>query len=363
MSRLREALPPPVRRILGRARRAVIGRLGGDVGTPPPVPPAEGIAADDVLRLLFAGGAGEARERLGVPADRRVRELREVRELLGAVERQATPSPVTVRFGPDDVVVRDFGRFRLVLDTADLSVGAPLADADRPGARGCPPTWEPHTTAVFEQHVRPGMTVVDVGANVGWFSMLAAALVGPGGRVVAVEPWSENCRLLLLSILENGFDHVELWPLAVDRARGWAHFMNHVGSNGGLIPGSREDLASGRGTVVPAFPLDDLLAPEEPVHFLKIDVEGAEHRVVLGASRTLERHRPVVLSEFSLEMSGRVCGIEPVEYLRWFTTRGWRLHVVEKDGGGEPRPFGTPEELLAWWPAFLHQEDLLFLPS
>jgi FkbM family methyltransferase len=192
--------------------------------------------------------------------------------------------------------------------------------------------------------------------------MLAAVLVGPAGHVIAVEPWSENCRLLLASLHLNGFDQVELWPVALDRTRHWAHFMTHVGSNGGLIGDDADDLASGRGTIVPTFPLDELLGDDRPVDLVKIDVEGAEHRVLMGAQRSLERCRPVVFSEFSAEMTRRVSGIDPVEYPRWFTSRGWSLSVVDR-GDGSLRPFATPEDLMAWWPHPLHQEDLLFLPE
>lgn len=206
------------------------------------------------------------------------------------------------------------------------------------------------------------MTVIDVGANVGWFTMLAAALVGDSGSVIAVEPWSENCRFLITSLQHNGFRHVELWPFALDRERGWAHFMIHVGSNGGLIGAEADDIASGRGTIVPTFTLDEFVDDDRQIDFLKIDVEGAEHRVVTGSQRTLERCRSVVLTEFSLDMTRRVSGIEPVEYLEWFTSRGWALHVVSRKDG-TLLPFKTPDELLAWWPGPLHQEDLLLLPD
>jgi FkbM family methyltransferase len=288
-----------------------------------------------------------------VAPDGIVRSTSQLRHLLGAVERQATPSPLTVRFGGDDVMVRQFGDFSLTLDTADPSISAQLIHAD---------VWEPATTEIFKEFVQPGMTVIDVGANVGWFTMLAASLVGPQGRVIAVEPWSENCRLLLNSIRQNGFDHVELWPVGLDRDAGWAHFMTHVGSNGGLIPDGPEGILSGRGTVIPVFALDDLLPDDLPVNFVKVDVEGAEYRVIQGGQKTLERWKPLVVSEFSLEMTSRVSGVDPVEYLRWFTTRGWELHLIDRETRALRR-FLKPEDLLAWWPELLHQEDLLFLPE
>jgi FkbM family methyltransferase len=287
-----------------------------------------------------------------VAPDGFVHDLGQLRALLATMERQFAPSPVTIRFGRPDVVIRQFERFALALDAADPSVSQPIA------ADG---GWEPHTTEVFKRFIRPGMTVVDIGANVGWFTMLAASLVGPSGSVVAVEPWSENCRLIITSLRRNGFDHVELWPLALDRQRGWAHFMTHVGSNGGLIGAEPDDIASGRGTIVPTFTLDELVGDDRPIDFVKIDVEGAEHRVLLGGQRTLERCRPIVLSEFSLDMTRRISGVEPVEYLDWFVDRGWKLHVISRTDGSL-RPYTKAGELLDWWPGPYHLEDLLLLP-
>jgi hypothetical protein len=61
-------------------------------------------------------------------------------------------------------------------------------------------------------------------------------------------------------------------------------------------------------------------------------------------------------------MSKRISGAEPVEYLRWFTARGWGLNVIEEETG-QLRSFPTPEALVEWWPASLHGEDLLLIPS
>jgi FkbM family methyltransferase len=206
------------------------------------------------------------------------------------------------------------------------------------------------------------MTVLDVGANIGWFTMLAASLTGPTGRVIAVEPWSDNCRLILASRAANGFDHVEIWPFALDHTRGWVQFISHLGSNGGIIPEHPGELAARAAPIIPTFRLDDLVGGEEQLGLVKIDVEGAEHRVVTGGAATLERCRPVVVSELSPEMCTRISGVEAGDYLRWFAARGWALNVVDEADGGL-LPFDTPEDVLAWWPDPMRGEDLLFLPQ
>ena len=172
------------------------------------------------------------------------------------------------------------------------------------------------------------MTVVDVGANLGYYSLLASRLVGPSGRVVALEPNSENCRLLLSSLRLNGSTNVELLPVAADVATGWAYYSTHVGSNGGLIDGN--DLLAHPGVVVPTFRLDELVY--ERVDFLKMDVEGAEGRVVRGATRIIERDRPIVTTELKDEMLTRVSGVSVRDYLGYFEGLGLSTDAFGQGG-------------------------------
>ena len=79
--------------------------------------------------------------------------------------------------------------------------------------------WAEHELSILRTLIPEGSTVVDVGANLGYFSLLAAKLVGPTGRVVALEPNSENCRLLLSSLRLNGTTNVDLLPVAADVCR------------------------------------------------------------------------------------------------------------------------------------------------
>lgn len=343
----RPATPPPARSVSpgpGTARGIKASKLSALL-LDAPSRFSDSMVDEQIAK--YAGGL-QAVARQGVITDRS-----QLRRLLGGTERLEFHCPVTVRFEPGDVQLIDTERFRIAVDRADPAVGGVIATSR---------DWEPHTSAVLRDHLRPGMSVLDVGANIGWFSLLAASLVGPTGRVIAVEPWSENCRLLLISRAENGYDNVELWPFALDRRRGWANFTNYVGSNAGYISDSPEAIAAGAGTIVPTFALDDVLPEDHRLDLIKIDVEGAEHRVLDGAHRTLAKWRPIVISEFSLEMSRRVCGGEPADYIAWFLDRGWQLHVVDRQTG-KLVPFLQVSELLDWWPHPHHIEDLLFLPQ
>jgi len=188
------------------------------------------------------------------------------------------------------------------------------------------------------------MTVVDVGANLGYYSLLASRLVGREGRVIAVEPNSENCRLLLSSLRLGEITNVELMPVACDTSAGWAYYSTHVGSNGGLVDGA--DVLAHPGVVVPTFRLDDIVTG--PVHFLKLDVEGAEGRVIRGATRILERDRPLVTTELKEEMLRRVSEMSLGEYLGHFEALGYSPVLLDKETG-EERPYADVATLLDSW--------------
>jgi FkbM family methyltransferase len=217
--------------------------------------------------------------------------------------------------------------------------------------------YEVHLSTVFEKYCTSGMTVVDVGANLGYYSLLASRLVGPSGRVVALEPNSENCRLLLSSLRLNDITNVQLLPVAADTATGWAYYSTHVGSNGGLIEDG--ELLSHPGTIVPTFRLDELV--EGPVGFLKMDVEGAEGRVVRGATRIIERDRPIITTELKDEMLRRVSGSTVADYLGYFEKLGYAPSLLEKATGAE-KPYASVAELLADWGETDELRDVLLLP-
>jgi FkbM family methyltransferase len=338
---------------IDRLRRKAISLLGGVV---PPAsaeqqPPPGTFALDATLALLYPSRDpsdlhGRAH---GLVGDAIV-DLRGMRRILSTFDRQFFPSPVSVRFGPADIVTYELENgMTIYLDRDDGAVSQPLLNGD----------YEAHLVPLFRQFCQPGMTVIDVGANVGLYTMLASALVGSSGRVVAVEPNSENCRLILLSLDANQVENVELFPLALDRDRGWSNLSGHFGSNGGLVSGDASSLRAGWSEIVPTFALDDLV--EGPVDFLKIDVEGAEGRVVAGARRILETSRPVVATELSLEMLPRVSGISGEEYLGGFEALGYRISLLNR-GTGLPDPPTTAAQLLKEWADPLQIEDLLLLP-
>ena len=309
--------------------------------------PERGLTYEQLVRLLYPHLPEELRAEVDEAGAGDLTNASTIRRMLGSIEHQLAPTAFSVQLRAEDAVRCTVGRVELLCDAADAAVTPGLRSGE----------YEPHLTAVFERHCRPGMTVVDVGANLGYFSLLAAGLVGSSGRVVALEPNSENCRLLLSSLRLNGISNVELLPVAADEAPGWAYYATHVGSNGGLVDGG--DLLSRFGAVVPTFRLDDLV--EGKVDFLKMDVEGAEGRVVGGATRIIEKERPIVTTELKEEMLQRVSGRSVADYLGYFGDLGYRATLLDKESGAE-KPYPSMQALLDDWVAD-DLRDVLLLPA
>lgn len=160
-------------------------------------------------------------------------------------------------------------------------------------------TNEVPVQAALATYLRPGDVFFDVGANVGFFTVIGARLVGAQGRVVAFEPVPENAAAVRYNLALNGFEQVEVWETAVSETNGSAQLqLAHYAGGASLdVAAPPPDF---KGTLaVKTVTLDALIQQQRvPVPSLvKIDVEGAELHVLRGMQNTLEQHRPIVIYE------------------------------------------------------------------
>ncbi len=158
---------------------------------------------------------------------------------------------------------------------------------------------EPQVQKALVEHLRPGMPFYDVGANIGFFSLMAARIVGPEGRVISFEADPEIAARLRENLVRNRFTHAHVEQKAVWSESATVSFervepntspdrgLGHVSPNG-----------SAPGTItVEAVSLDQYTASHPPPDFLKCDVEGAEVAVFQGASQLFAGKRPILLVE------------------------------------------------------------------
>lgn len=151
-------------------------------------------------------------------------------------------------------------------------------------------TYERDLQNLLVRTVRPGDVVWDVGANVGFFTLLAAKLTGAQGRVVAIEPLPRNLDLLQQHLALNKVANVTVISQAVADAAGTALFAADASPSMGRLDAKA-------GFVVNVTTIDTLVASgiAPAPRIIKMDIEGAESRALKGARRTLERNRPVLL--------------------------------------------------------------------
>ncbi len=190
--------------------------------------------------------------------------------------------------------------------------------------------YEPHMTRIFEQFVRPKMQVLDLGANMGYFSLLAASFVGPAGHVYSWEPSPENVRLLLASKQLNQFSNIEIVQAAAGAKSGLLKYFPNF-SNGLVMQiGDEPAEEAVSAETVMALRVDDYIPRDTKIGFLKIDVEGFEYEALSGALDTIRRNLPIIATEFSPKALLRASGISGEEFLQFFIRLGYDLSVIDK---------------------------------
>ncbi|MBP6469996.1 MAG: FkbM family methyltransferase [Chloroflexi bacterium] len=202
-------------------------------------------------------------------------------------------------------------------------------------------TYEPYVTEEFRHLLRPGMTFLDVGANIGYFTLLAARLVQESGHVYAFEPNPGNCVSLRQSLTENGFNHVTLFQnAAAEKAQTLIFSGGGADSNGRIINESEpmaQEFALPR---VEAVVLDDVLADVARIDVVKMDIEGAEPRAWEGMQQLIAKHRPVLVMEFAPDLIRVTSGADPAAFMDAIQTQ-YDVYVLARNGQKSAAPQDT----------------------
>ena len=190
--------------------------------------------------------------------------------------------------------------------------------------------YENFERLVFDRVLKPGMVVLDIGANVGLYTALAAARVGEEGAVFAFEPEPKNHSLLQETIRLNGFRNVHAHEVAVSDVPGTVKlYLSDENMGDHRIYG--ED--TGREAVeVPMVVLDDFLAScgSRKVDVVKMDIQGAEEKAIAGMERILAENAELsILTEF-WPWGVRRCGGDPSRLLRKFRELGFDVYQLDE---------------------------------
>lgn len=193
--------------------------------------------------------------------------------------------------------------------------------------------WEQEESEQLRALLRPGMAFVDIGAHVGYMSLLCSQAVGPTGWGVAVEPSPANLRLLRANLAANQAANVAVLPVAAWHSHGTVPLSLsefNTGDNRAFVVPGTEVLE------VRAVALDDLLPAGARVDVVKVDAQGTDHLAIRGMERTLRASRSVLVVEFwppgIIEL-----GEDPLDVLAYYRNLGFELRVVGDDHAG-PEP-------------------------
>lgn len=160
-------------------------------------------------------------------------------------------------------------------------------------------TYEPPIQQAITANLAPGDAFFDIGANIGFFCLIAARRVGPRGQVYAFEPVPRNAEAVAESARLSGFDTIRVFAEAAGATTGRGQLLlaDHIGGAALASAGAPPDM-NGR-LEVGIVAIDDAIARRDlrPPSLVKIDVEGAEIDVLGGMTQTLRRHRPKVIYE------------------------------------------------------------------
>lgn len=212
-----------------------------------------------------------------------------------SLERRARAVASPVYLGEGVVLCRIMGRYKLYVDTTDIGFGSHvMLDG----------LWESWLTVFMARLIEPGMNVVDVGANHGYYTVMFADLAGPTGRVAAIEPHPLLVSLLKRSVgINPNGSNVEIFDHAVgavDDTRVAMYMPKGEPKNSRVVNTRVEVVPMDRKFKMRSETIDKVLNHWPRVDFLKIDVEGAEEAVLEGMTRILERDRPKMVLEFNV---------------------------------------------------------------
>lgn len=235
-------------------------------------------------------------------------------------------------------LVRRFADFiicRVMDDALTLPEGKLLLNKKDPAVSGALAlgVYELHETKLFREKIKKGMTVLDIGANIGYYTLIASSNVGTSGRVVSFEPDAENFALLSKTIKENGCSNVELQNVALSHTKGSTRlYLSEANKGDHRIYDCEEKRQF---VTVPTVVLDEFCEQKNIPHvdFIKMDVQGAEWMVLGGMKRILRESTGLqLLTEFWPEGIIKSGG-NALDFLSELRGAGLSVYAINKSSG------------------------------
>jgi FkbM family methyltransferase len=159
--------------------------------------------------------------------------------------------------------------------------------------------YERQETELVKKLIKPGMAILDIGANIGYYTLIFAKLIGQRGVVYAFEPDPNNCNILALNLKQNNFSNVILIQKAISNKKEKVKlFIDEVNLGAHSFSENNIQLKKGGFIETETMTLDSFFKNRNRVDFIKIDTQGAEGLVIEGATELKKRNNLKILMEF-----------------------------------------------------------------
>lgn len=191
-------------------------------------------------------------------------------------------------------------------------------------------SYEPHVLPAFVDCIPVGGAVLDIGANIGIFSLSAARKAGPEGRVFSIEPIARNVQSLCAGIYGNGFANISVFPVAASASAGVVPMLRNANSSNGIVDTHVSPLMAD--AFAPIQPVHQLLQGIDRLDVIKIDIEGHEPLAWPSIDVLVRRHKPVIFTEFNPVAIRNHSRIDPEVYLEQLFAHSPEIGTIEFDG-------------------------------
>lgn len=207
--------------------------------------------------------------------------------------------------------------FEIYVNSKDPLIGKPISNGK---------VYEETISNIFVKFLKKGMTLLDIGANVGWYSLLTAHSLEDKCNIYAFEPFSFNSKLLLASKAKNNFHSINVIQAAAGEETGIVGF-GATGSNGECKKLTNDiDLILNSNTVN-MVKIDDII--NEKIDLIKIDIEGSEYKALKGSINLIKENLPTIFSEFTPTAMPLASGVKWDEYLNFMINLGYRINIID----------------------------------
>jgi FkbM family methyltransferase len=196
---------------------------------------------------------------------------------------------------------------------------------------------EPLTTKIFKEMVHPGDTVVDIGSNIGYFSLLAAKLAGKQGKVYAFEPEPRNFKFLCKNIELNNYSQIAPFQKAVSNKKSTVklYICNDTDTGAHTLREQHNSEyfngTAGKFVEVDTLTLDDFFKDsKQPINAIKMDAEGSEMAALMGMDRILKENKNIkIMTEF-FPYAIKEMGHSPEEFIKKLLDHGFSILLIDE---------------------------------